>query len=159
MPQTEPPSPDFDALRALQALHDAMDHMHAKMRQDMDINPTDIRALRMMSVRELKGEPVTPQDLASHLGITTAATTTVIQRLMRHGYLTREVHPGDPRSRILALTAEARTEFFRHFGPHLQTMRTAMEIFSAEELRIAARFMHHLAQQMENPDSPAQETL
>ena len=42
----------LNVLRAVQALSDAMDRMHGGMKGDMDMNATDLAALRMLVLRE-----------------------------------------------------------------------------------------------------------
>lgn len=154
-----PPESHYHALRGIQALHDAMDHMVSRMRRDMDINPSDLRALRMMSVRELRGVPVTPQDISEHLGVTTAATTAVVNRLINHGYVTRSVHPEDARSRVLHLTPAANEDFFRHFKGHLGVMQQTIQQFSEPEIVTIGRFLDQMAQQLEAAmDPPSAQT-
>lgn len=138
----------LQTLEAVRAFSDALDRMYASMRGDMDMNTTDLAALRMLIIREQQGEVVKPHDLATHLAISTASTTKLLDRLTSDGYLVRKPHPHDRRSRIVALTDEARTTFRRHFGERLRRMRDAAEPYSNEELRTIARFLVDIEQAM-----------
>ena len=99
----QPQSPrDFavmDVLKAIRALGAAMDRMHSGMKGDMDMNATDVAALRMLIMREQKGISVSPHDLADHLRITTASTTKMLDRLTASGHVERR--PRCPESVIL----------------------------------------------------------
>ncbi len=130
-----------DALIALRYLGDSLDRMHGSMGADMDMNSTDLRALRMMIVREHRGEAVSPHDLARHLYISTASTTKLVDRLVAAGHVERHPHPRDRRARVLTLTPHARSEFFSHFGRRLGEMREVAETFDADELAAITRFL------------------
>ena len=45
--------------------------------------------------------PVTPRDLAVHLGVSTAAVTSVLRRLAERGQILVSSHPDDARSKIV----------------------------------------------------------
>ncbi len=136
------------ALEAVRAFSDALDRMYASMRGDMDMNTTDLAALRMLIIREQHGEVVKPHDLATHLAISTASTTKLLDRLTADGYLVRKPHPHDRRSRIVALTDEARATFRKHFGERLRRMREATEPYSDDELRTIVRFLADMERAM-----------
>jgi DNA-binding MarR family transcriptional regulator len=139
------------ALESVQTFSDAMDRMYAGMRGDMDMNTTDLAAIRMLVIRERHGEVVKPHDIATHLAISTASTTKLLDRLSAGGYLVREAHPDDRRSRIVVLTDAARAEFFRHFGARLAAMRGVMAGFDDAELGTVVRFLAELEKTMLEP--------
>lgn len=141
IPQTERDRLLMEALQGVRAFSDAMDRMYGGMKGDMDMNATDLQALRMLIMREQKGEVVKPHDIAKHLSISTASTTKLLDRLSDSGYLRRESHPNDRRARIVVLTERARSEFFRHFGERLMRMRQVMSRYDDDELRTIVRFM------------------
>lgn len=131
----------MSAMQSVRAFADAMDRMHGGIRSDMDMNASDLAALRMMIVREHRGEWVSPHEIAAHLSISTASTTKLLDRLTESGHLERRPHPHDRRARIVVLTDAARSEFYRHFGARMGRMRGAMEDYSDEELRAIVRFL------------------
>lgn len=129
------------ALEAVQVHSDAMDQLHTSVRTGMDMNATDVSALRMLILRERAGEDVQPQDIARHLAISTASTTKLLDRLTASGHVERRPHPSDRRARIVVVTDAARVDFFRHFGGHLARMRGAIADYSDDELRTVIRFL------------------
>ncbi|MET0734507.1 MAG: MarR family transcriptional regulator [Microbacterium sp.] len=144
VPETPHEHAVMDVLRAIRAFSDAMDRMHGDMKGDMDMNSTDLAALRMLIMREQRGEPVLPRDVAKHLRISTASTTKLLDRLSSSGHLERQPHPRDRRARIVVLTQQSRTAFYRHFGERLQSMRVVAENYDEDELRVITRFLGEL---------------
>jgi DNA-binding MarR family transcriptional regulator len=131
----------MDAMKSVRAFSDAMDRMHGDLRGDMDMNASDLAALRMLIVREQRGQWVSPRDIAEHLSISTASTTKLLDRLTDSGHLERRAHPHDRRARVVVLSETARTDFYRHFGERMRRMRAAMTDYTDEELRTIVRFL------------------
>lgn len=129
-------------LRAVRDFGDAHDRMSGGMKDDMDMNATDMAALRLLIMREDTGQPVSPHEIAKHLRISTASTTKLVDRLVEHGYVARAPHPTDRRSRVVVLTDSARRAFFQRFGPRLAAMREAAGEFTTAELAAAVRVMN-----------------
>jgi DNA-binding MarR family transcriptional regulator len=142
-----------ETLISVRALGDALDRMHGVMGADMELNSTDLRALRMMVVREQRGESVSPHELARTLLISTASTTKLIDRLVAAGHVERHPHPHDRRGRVLVLTEHARSEFYGHFGQRLAEMRGVVEEFDEEQLRVIVSFLGRMADVLETSSS------
>lgn len=132
-------------LVALRGLSDSMDRMHGAVEDDMSMNVTDVRALRLLVDSEQRGEDVSPHDISRHLRITTASTTKLLDRLESAGHIERRPHPRDRRGRIVVLTDHSRRSFFLHFGGHLATMRTVAEEYSTPDLETIAAFMQRMS--------------
>lgn len=131
----------LSTLVAMRSFGDAMDRMHTGIRGEMDMNASDLAAVRMLVVREQRGEWVSPHDIAEHLGISSASTTKLLDRLTESGHVQRQPHPHDRRARIVVLTDAARQEFQRHFAKRMERMRAGMASFSDDELRAITAFL------------------
>jgi DNA-binding MarR family transcriptional regulator len=140
------------SLRAIQSLSDALDRMHSGMKGDMDMNASDLATLRMLTIREYRGQMVSPHDVAAHLRISTASTTKLIDRLVASGHLERRPHPSDGRARVVVLTDKSRREFFQHFGVHLGAMREIADRFDDAQLATVTRFMDELTEALTTDD-------
>jgi len=131
--------PARDVLLAARAFSAASDRMMGALKDAMRMNATDLAALRLLIIREDRGLPASPRDIAGHLRISTASTSALIDRLAAAGHVRREPDPRDGRGRLVALTRASREEFVRRFGAELAAMRRALEAFTPAELAAAAR--------------------
>ena len=132
-------------LTAVRAFSDAMDRMYSGMKGDMDMNATDLAALRMLIIREQREQDVSPHDIARHLRISTASTTKLIDRLADAGHVVRKPHPSDGRARLIALTEKSRAEFRLHFRDSVGAMRGVAEEFSASDLATVSEFLERVS--------------
>jgi DNA-binding MarR family transcriptional regulator len=149
MADEAPGSPDDASvtrvLLSVRLFTDAMDRLHSGMKNDMDMNATDLAALRMLIIREQLGQQVTPHQLADHLRISTASTTKLLDRLSASGHVTRSPHPTDRRARVVSLTQKSRQDFFLHFSRSIATMREVAGRYSSAELGVISDFLDALA--------------
>lgn len=137
------------ALEAVRALSDALDRMNGSMKSDMDMNATDLAALRMLVVREHRGASVSPHEMARHLRISTASTTKMLDRLEAAGHVERRPHPSDKRARVVTLTPHSRRVFFQHLGSHLAGMSAVADRYSDDELAVITRFIDELSESID----------
>jgi DNA-binding MarR family transcriptional regulator len=86
-----------------------------------DVRPTDFRALLHVMVAETAGAPITSGELRQRMGLSGAAITYLVDRMMASGHITRESDPADRRKVILRYSdsglATARA-FFAPLGTH-----------------------------------------
>lgn len=136
-------------LRAVRDFGDAHDRMSSGMKLGMDMNITDIAALRLLIIREEQRRTVTPADIARHLRISTASTAKLLDRLTLSGHVRREPHPTDRRARSVLLTPAAKAEFFRLFGERLAVMCAELAAFDDDELVAAARVLDALGRALD----------
>jgi len=61
--------------------------------RELTVNPTDLEAMEEL----IRDGALSPTELARRLGISTAAVTTVVDRLSAVGHVTREPNPADRR--------------------------------------------------------------
>lgn len=94
----------LEALRLYQAAEAAM---RRRTRQAMALHENEMLVLRFVIRATGEGTAVTPTDIARYLGISTASTTALIDRLEVSGHMTRSPHPTDRRSVIVATTPQA----------------------------------------------------
>ena len=153
-PRTEHEHAVMRVLTSIRAMGDAMDRMHSGMKGDMDMNATDVAALRLLVIREQQGSAVSPRDISRHLRISTASTTKLLDRLVESGHVERRPHPSDRRARVVVLTDTAREAFFRVFGERLLAMRNVALAFDEAELGVIARFLDDLSGAMDPDGAP-----
>jgi DNA-binding MarR family transcriptional regulator len=112
---------------------------------------TDLLALRCLLRAQAGGERVGPKDLSRFLGITTASTTSLIDRLVASGHVHREPHPTDRRSLIIVPTAVADSEVRETLGVMHHRMMAVAEELSVEEARVVINFLRHMSAALTEP--------
>lgn len=94
-----------------------------------DVRPTDFRALLQVMVAETAGQPMTSGDLSQRMGLSGAAITYLVDRLIDSGHLRRDCHPADRRKVILRYAEPGRDTaraFFTPLAVHTHTALTAL---------------------------------
>src|SRR6478736_6305809 len=86
----DPPAAILQALRDYRTSEVAT---RRSTRDSMGMGETDLLALRYLLRAKSTGERVGPKDLSRVLGITTASTTSLIDRLVGRGHVRREPNP------------------------------------------------------------------
>lgn len=104
-----------------------------------DVRPTDFRALLHIMVAETAGSPIGPSELRQRMGLSGAAITYLVDRLIESGHVRREPHPSD-RRKIALRYAELGLDTARAFFTPLQNhTHRALEGLSDSDLRSAHR--------------------
>ncbi len=86
-----------------------------------DVRPTDFRALLHIMVAESSGRPMTSGDLSQRMGLSGAAITYLVDRLIESGHIWRDSHPKDRRKVILRFSEpglDTARSFFTPLGAH-----------------------------------------
>lgn len=78
--------------------------MRRRTRRSMRLGETDMAALRMLIAAKRSGNALSPKDLARDLGISSASTTILVDRLVKSGHVVRLPHPSDRRGIIVEST-------------------------------------------------------
>lgn len=98
--------PETDVVQALMRLRTAESHMMRRRRAAQGLGESDGAALRL-AVERLADDPVTPTEIAAHLGLTTSAVTSLVDRLERSGLIETRPHPTDRRRKSIVPTDAA----------------------------------------------------
>lgn len=153
------PATAVDVLRAVRRFRAADVAMRLRARTDMDMNDSDLVALRHLIAAEEHSVPIGPKDVSLFLGISSAATAKLLSRLEAAGRLRREPHPSDRRAQVLHATRRAHEEIRRVLGDAHQRMLAAAEKLTASEQVAVVRFLDELSGAMDEPggapDAPA----
>jgi DNA-binding MarR family transcriptional regulator len=121
-------------IRRQQVRTDAFDDTVATA---IGLNRTDFRAI---DVLDQEG-PLSAGQLATAVGLSTAAITTVIDRLERRGFATRRPDPKDRRRVLVQLTPKLGEFAGRFYAPLAETAQELYSRFSEEELELLLRFL------------------
>ncbi|GAA1059434.1 MarR family winged helix-turn-helix transcriptional regulator [Agromyces bracchium] len=138
-----------DVLNLLRRYRAADQEMRRRTRDSMGMGETDLLALRYVLRAEREGEMLTPGMLAKLLGISTASTTVLIDRLERSGHLVRRPHPSDRRSLVVASTTDSDAEVRATLGRMHQAMIAVADGLDQRELGVVARFLAGMIEALE----------
>ncbi|MGM7669774.1 MarR family winged helix-turn-helix transcriptional regulator [Microbacterium sp. A93] len=143
-------------LKAVRRFRRADQEMRRGMETDMDINATDLEALRHVIAHERAGTAVTARDLSTHLHISTASTAKLLNRLSLSGHVQRLPHPEDRRSVLVAATQHAHEEVRCWLSPMHQRMLQAARDVPEDSRQAVLDFLDALTQSLP-PDPPEPE--
>ncbi|QGN32038.1 MarR family winged helix-turn-helix transcriptional regulator [Microlunatus sp. Gsoil 973] len=115
----------------------------------MAMNQTDLRAVQFLIVAENTGRIVTAGDLARHLGITTASTTKMLNRLERDGHIHRRPHPADRRAVAIVLAPDSRRRAIETVGRQQARRFAPAAALTPSEREIVRRFLVATADALE----------
>ncbi|GAB2877029.1 MarR family winged helix-turn-helix transcriptional regulator [Nocardioides pacificus] len=159
MTADQPPMPEprmtasYDAgvrelLVALRDFTRADQEMRRRLSATMRMNVTDVQALRHVIDSERTAGWTTPRELAAYLGISTASTTKLLDRLTASGHLVRAAHPSDRRSVVVTSTPHAREEVRTRLGAMHERMREIAEAVPSQARGAVVAFLQAMAREM-----------
>jgi len=109
---------------------------HQTVGQLLGVNVTDMKCLDIIT---LKGS-ASPTELAEHTGLSTGATTAMIDRLENAGLVVRRPHPTDRRGTIVVLSKEGIRKLPTMFTSLAKAMDALVSTYSEKELKVLADF-------------------
>uniref|UniRef100_A0AAU2VZU1 MarR family winged helix-turn-helix transcriptional regulator n=1 Tax=Streptomyces sp. NBC_00008 TaxID=2903610 RepID=A0AAU2VZU1_9ACTN len=105
------------------------------------MHPTDVRALICLLDAGRDGTEVTAGRLGAELGLNSAGTTSLIDRLERLGHLTRTRDARDRRRVLLSVTPQAVELGWAAFGPAIGSAVELLRGFDDTEAAAVRRFL------------------
>ena len=142
---------DYSAavLKSLRDYRTAETAVRRSTRDSMGMGETDILALRYLLRVQASGKSVVPKDISQFLGITSASTTSLIDRLVASGHVRREAHPTDRRSVVVVPTVESDREVRVTLGNMHREMMAVAEGLSADEARVVVEFLSRMTEALQ----------
>lgn len=140
-----PPS-ERDAVEAMivsdvQALSAESDELGRVFCARHDLGPNDFRALLHVMVAERDGGPLTQSQLGQRIGVSGAAITYLVERMVESGHLRREPHPDDRRKVLLRYADHGSAVAASFFTPLAEHTETSLDEFSTADLTTAHRVL------------------
>lgn len=152
---------DIDQISELMAamgrLRDVERRMGAASQRYMRLNATDMRAIQYLIAARNQGLELTAGMLARQLGITTASTTKMLDRLERAGHITRSPHPRDRRSLVVRITPETAAVARRTVGRQQASRVAPAARLDRDERAVVIRFLSETADALERAMTDATE--
>jgi DNA-binding MarR family transcriptional regulator len=107
----------------------------------LHMHPTDLNALLAVMQADQVGVPLTPGRLGQYLGLSSGATTAVIDRMERAGHVHRTRDERDRRRVTLHYGDTASAVGSAYFGPLGTRMDRMLSGYSATDLNVIRRFL------------------
>lgn len=130
-----------DVLNALRDYRAAETALRRRTRTSMGMGETDLQALRYLLEAQKAGDQVSPKELAGKLGISSASTTTLIDRLARSGHVRRKPHPKDRRALVLEATADSDCEVRQTLSEMHRRMMDVAASLTPEQTAVVVDFL------------------
>jgi len=102
------------------------------MDESQGLNATDMECLRLLFLKGI----ATPSELARHTGLTSGATTAMLDRLEKPGLIERRPNPDDRRGTLIAPTKSGAEKIASWFESARQAQHELISSYSEKELEI-----------------------
>jgi DNA-binding MarR family transcriptional regulator len=136
-----PPEVRDELVRLLRAHAVEAERLGQVFAERNGMHPTDLQALLAVMQAEAAGAPLTPGRLGEHLGLSSGATTAVVDRLERADHVRRERDDRDRRRITLHYGAAAAAVGGAFFGPLGARIEHVLAGFTPDELAVVRRFL------------------
>ncbi|GAA2867168.1 MarR family transcriptional regulator [Pseudonocardia halophobica] len=130
-----------ELVRLLQAYATESARLAQAFSEQHGLHTTDLHALIAVLNADRVGEPLTAGRLGAHLGLSSGATTALVDRLERHDYVRRDRDERDRRRVVLRYGSAAAGIGQAFFGPLGAGMDAMLEGYDEAELAAVARFL------------------
>jgi DNA-binding MarR family transcriptional regulator len=135
---------DRDALEAMiasdvRAMNAQSDQIGRHFAGQHDVAANDFRALLYIMVAETAGTPLTAGELRKRMGMSGAAITYLVERMIASGHVLRQSDPTDRRKVILRVADHGMDVARGFFTPLAEQTRRALADLSDDDLHAAHR--------------------
>jgi len=130
--------------RALMAVRDYgvnLTQFRNAMSEWARINPTDMECLRLLFIKGI----ATPSELARHTGLTSGATTAMLDRLEKAGLIERRPNPDDRRGTLIAPQKSSSEKIASWFESARKAQDELISSYSETELEIIVDIFERFA--------------
>ncbi|NKY33321.1 winged helix-turn-helix transcriptional regulator [Nocardia speluncae] len=132
-------------IRALTAISEQIAHLFARSHA---LRSTDFRALMHIATADAEGHPLTAGQLRELMGLSPAAITYLVERMIASGHIERETDPRDRRRVLLHYADHGMAVAGEFFGPLGGRTRAAMTALPTDDLRAAHRVLQEVVAAM-----------
>lgn len=140
------PSPELSArvpqwelsgtLAALQQLLDVAEAAPEAVARRAGISTSELHSLRLLSQ-----SPMGPAELARHLGVTSAASSGIVDRLVAHGHAERRAHPDDGRRTVVVVSDSGRANVVSWLLPMFRALAELDQSLSDDDRAVVERYL------------------
>lgn len=132
------------------------------MRKRLHLGVNELLAVQLISRLQQQGREVRPVDVTLSLGVTSAATSIILTRLVARGYVTRHSNPDDGRRQYLRLTDELNIAVAKAIGKSQVATHDELGGLTAGESRLVLLLLGSVARSYDSgalPEMPGRPPL
>lgn len=153
MSEGEPSGPDEQherVVRSLTAFGATQKELARAFARSVQMHATDADAIVLIIEAEERGRPLTPARLAERVGLTPGATSILLGRLERAGYVERTREETDRRIVTLRSTVAINASADAFFAPLQEQLGRVLGAFTAAQLALISEATDDLRAAMES---------
>ncbi|WP_392542689.1 MarR family winged helix-turn-helix transcriptional regulator [Oryzobacter telluris] len=124
------------SLEALQELVDVAGQVPHEVARKAGLSVSELHSLR-----HLMNAPMGPVELARELGVTSAASSGVVDRLVGRGHAERRPHPDDGRRTEVVITDSGRLEILTRLAPMFVGLAEIDSALTDDERELVERYL------------------
>lgn len=143
-----------DVLQAFRLYRAAEAAMQRRTREAMGMGENDLLVLRYLLKARTEERLVSPSELTRYLGVSTASTTAIIDRLEKSGHVTRSAHPHDRRSIHVIATDDSDDEVRVTLGDMHARMLAAVIDMTPEESAVVLACLGRMQEAVDRVATP-----
>lgn len=147
-----------DVLQAFRLYRAAESAMQRRTREAMAMGENDLLVLRYLLKARNEGRMVSPSELTRYLGVSTASTTAIIDRLEKTHHVTRVAHPNDRRSIHVVATEASDEEVRATLGDMHARMLAAVVDMTPEESATVIACLARMQDAVDQVSTPVEST-
>lgn len=143
---TEPLVPRFPSREPtvlLREILEVTDEFSAHLGRELTVNKTDLQAMQHL----ISSGPLSPTELARRLGISTAAVTAVVDRLVAVDHVSRTQNPTDRRGVLVVPAPESVARAMNALMPMIIGIDAVLDEFSPAEQKIIASYLERVLEE------------
>ncbi|MBX9718188.1 MAG: MarR family transcriptional regulator [Microbacteriaceae bacterium] len=156
MSQPNQQTPSFGESHAatllLRELLDLTEDFERALGDELAVNPTDLTAMQHLIV----AGPLSPTALAERLELSSAAVTTVIDRLTALGHVHRTPNPGDRRGTLVVPEPASVGRAMGRIVPMVTEVDQAIHAFDEAEQAIITRYLSRVVEAYRGHATPTE---
>ena len=123
--------------------------------EKLGVNITDWECLGLLLQRGVS----TPTELSKHTGLTSGATTAMLDRLERSGIIERRRNPEDRRGTLIVIVKEKASEIATILASAIRAQEQLLSSYTEEELEFLSDFISKLAEVVDQERRKMEKTI
>jgi DNA-binding MarR family transcriptional regulator len=128
------------ATELLREMITANEEFVGHMRRELSVNATDLDAMTHL----ISSGPLGPTELAKRLNLSTAAVTTVVDRLESGGHARRAQHPSDRRSVVIVPSPTSVAQAMGVLMPMIMGIDSVITTFPEEQREVITDYLERV---------------